>query len=125
MDYQLSITLKGDYLHVQVTGKGTYENALQMWRQLVEACELHQCYKILGEQNLSDSLTTMEAFDHPRIFKEVGITRKHRFAWVDHNPRTRATTAFIRDVHANRSIGKGRLFNDLEQAKCWLLGSDS
>ncbi|MDF3014662.1 MAG: hypothetical protein K0Q78_2866, partial [Cellvibrio sp.] len=41
--------------------------------------------------------------------------------WIDKNPRTRETTAFIRDVLTNRSIGYGKLFNDVETAKQWLL----
>ncbi|OZY87940.1 hypothetical protein CBP51_04915 [Cellvibrio mixtus] len=109
---------------MDVRGMGNYENALFMWQSVVDACEQYQCFKVLGEQYLFDSVSTSEAFDHPTIFKKVGITKKYTFAWVDNNPRTRETTQFVRDVLANRSIGYGRLFNDADSAKRWLLQQD-
>ena len=124
MENTLTITphLQDNYLHVDVRGVGTYENALAMWMTIAQACEQHQCFNILGEQYLLDTVTTTEAFDHPALFKKAGITIKHRIAWVDKNPRTRETTAFIRDVLTSRSVGNGKLFNDVETAKRWLLG---
>ncbi|WP_244904510.1 hypothetical protein [Cellvibrio mixtus] len=123
-DLDLKITPHENYLHVDVRGMGNYENALFMWQSVVDACEQYQCFKVLGEQYLFDSVSTSEAFDHPTIFKKVGITKKYTFAWVDNNPRTRETTQFVRDVLANRSIGYGRLFNDADSAKRWLLQQD-
>ncbi|MFC3116278.1 hypothetical protein [Cellvibrio fontiphilus] len=113
--------LQENYLHVDVTGMGNYESALTLWTSIAQACEQYQCFNVLGEQYLVDTVSTPEAFDHPALFKKAGITTKHRLAWVDKNPRTRDTTAFIRDVLTSRSIGYGRLFNDLETAKRWLL----
>lgn len=123
-DIDLKITHCDTYLHVEVRGIGTYENAEFMWQSVVKACEQYQCYKVLGEQYLFDSVSTLEAFDHPALFKKVGVTQKHLFAWVDKNPRTRETTQFVRDVLASRSIGNGRLFNDTDAAKKWLLSKN-
>lgn len=113
--------LQENYLHVDVKGVGTYETALALWTRVALACEEYQCFNILGEQYLIDTVTTTEAFDHPVLFKKAGISIKHRIAWVDKNPRTRETTAFIRDVLTNRSVGNGKLFNDINAAKSWLL----
>lgn len=121
MDNQITITPYQDYLHIEVTGSGTYESALMMWTTVAQACEQYQIYKVLGEQFLVETVSTSEAFDHPALFKKAGITTKHRIAWVDKNPRTRETTAFIRDVLSSRSIGYGKLFRDIETAKRWLL----
>jgi hypothetical protein len=121
MDNQIIITPHQDYLHVDVTGSATYDSALAMWTQVAQACEQYQIYKVLGEQFLVETVSTSEAFDHPALFKKAGITTKHRIAWVDKNPRTLETTAFIRDVLSSRSIGYGKLFRDLESAKRWLL----
>ncbi|MDO8344865.1 MAG: hypothetical protein Q7T48_16820 [Cellvibrio sp.] len=125
MELDLKITAHDDYLHVAVRGIGNYENAFYFWQKVVEACDLHQCYKVLGEQYLFDSVSTIEAFDHPAMFKKLGITTKYQFAWVDKNPRTRETTQFVYDVLANRSVSFGRLFNDIESAKHWLLERDN
>ena len=113
--------LQEKYLHVDVKGLGTYEAALALWCSVVQACEEHHCFNVLGEQYLMNTVSTTEAFDHPALFKKAGITAKHRIAWVDKNPRTRDTTAFIRDVLTSRSIGYGRLFDDIQTAKEWLL----
>lgn len=121
MDLELKITFHGNYLHVDVRGIGTYENAEFMWQSVADACEQYQCYKVLGEQYLFVSVSTAEAFDHPALFKKVGITKKHQFAWVDKNPRTLETTQFVSHVLANRSIGYGKVFSDVETAKRWLL----
>lgn len=125
MESTLTITphLQENYLHVHVKGTGSYESALMLWKSVAQACEKHQCYNVLGEQFLVDTVTTSEAFDHPTIFKQAGISLKHRIAWVDKNPRTRDTTEFICNVITNRSIGSVRLFNDVDSAKRWLLGA--
>lgn len=121
MNVKIDITPHEHYLHVKVSGMGNYDNAVFFWKTVVEACEQHQCYRVLGEQNLLDSVTTLEAFDHPAIFKQLGITTKFQFAWVDHNPRTRDTTEFVYNVLANHSVSSGRMFHDVESAKRWLL----
>ncbi|WP_049628952.1 hypothetical protein [Cellvibrio sp. pealriver] len=121
MNIDVKVTPHGDYLHIEVRGIGNYENAVAFWQQVAHACEAHQCFKVLGEQYLLDSVTTLEAFDHPAIFKKVGITTKYKFAWVDKNPRTRETTQFVYDVLASRSISFGKMFNDINLAKEWLL----
>ncbi len=113
--------LQENYLHVDIRGVGTYEAALELWTSVAQACEQHQCFNILGEQFLMATVSTTDAFDHPAIFKKAGINVRHRIAWVDKNPRTRETTAFIRDVLTSRSVSYGRLFNDVESAKHWLL----
>jgi hypothetical protein len=121
MKLELTITPHETYIHVHVCGIGNAENAEHLWRSVVQACEQYQIYKVLGEQYLLDSVSTAEAFDHPALFKKVGITKKHKLAWVDNNPRTRDTTRFVRDVLTNRSIGYGRLFDNVDNAKRWLL----
>ncbi len=122
MDYQVLISHHEQYLHVEVRGEANYKNALAMWKEVVQACESHQCYRILGEQNMLHTVSTSDAYDHPKLFREAGVTRKHRIAWVDHNPRTRTTTEFIHDVLTNRQVGgQGRVFSNLDKARQWLL----
>lgn len=121
MEYKIKITPCEGYIHVEVSGAADFESALAMWQQIVKACDEHQCYKILGEQYLKTTLKTSEIIDYPSLFKKAGMTSSHLIAWVDHNPRTRDTTEFIRDVLTNRFIGKGKLFTNVDDAKSWLL----
>ncbi len=123
LEYEITISHKENYIHVHVEGLGSSEGAMDLWQQIAQACERYQCYNILGEQNLHSTVSTLDALNYPAMFKKLGITKKHRIAWVDNNPRTRETTEFIRDVLANRLMGHGRIFSDTERAKHWLLKS--
>lgn len=125
MKYEMKITPENGYLHIQVTGEASYTDTLEFWQKVAKACEEHQCYKILGEQNLTKTLTTSEAIDYPKLYKKAGMNESHLVAWVDHNPRTKETTTFIHDILANRFIGKGKVFYNTEDAKRWLLRETS
>lgn len=125
MPYQLTITPKGNYLHVQASGMLNYEIALDAWRRIVQACDSHQCYNVLGEQYMDNPLTTMEAWNHQTLFVEAGVTHKMRIAWVDLNPATLAKTRFTETVLLNRGLVNGRLFTNVSEAKQWLLGEAS
>jgi len=116
----VDITNKGSYLHVLVSGRSSYEDAAIMWRVIADACKQYNCFYVLGEQDLSSGLSTMDAWNHQTIFEEVGINAKYVIAWVDKNPRTFENTEFVRQVLANRNIGYGKLFSDSEKAKNWL-----
>jgi len=121
MEYEIKITPEDGYVHVEISGEATHTNALEMWERIAQACNQYQCYKVLGEQYLKKALTTSDIIDHPKLFKKAGMSQSHLIAWVDHNPRTRSTTEFIRDVLTNRFIGRGKLFNNVDEAKNWLL----
>lgn len=121
MPYNVEITPKENYLHVAVTGDSTYDNAVDLWRKIAATCKSQNCFNILGEQNMSTAMPTMDAWNHQTIFIETGITAKFLIAWVDNNPKTFAHTEFVRTVLANRDIGYGKLFSDVEKAKSWLL----
>ena len=121
MSYEMTITPRDNYLHVVVTGHPSYENAVDFWKKIAEACNTHNCFNILGEQILSTSMSTMDAWNHKDLFNEAGITAKHLIAWVDANPKTFEPTEFIRTVLANRDIGYGRLFSNVDEATAWLL----
>ncbi len=117
----MEITAKGDYLHVVVSGSSSYESAVILWQSIAEACNQYNCFYVLGEQDMTSPISTMDAWNHQKIFEEAGITAKFVIAWVDKNPKTFEHTKFIRQVLANRDIGYGKLFSDLEKAKNWLL----
>jgi hypothetical protein len=122
MPYSIEITPEEKYVHVVVSGNSSYENAVSLWRMIADTCSKQNCFNILGEQDMSTAMPTMDAWNHQTIFTEAGITAKYLIAWVDKNPKTFAHTEFIRTVLANRDIGYGKLFSDGQKAKNWLLG---
>jgi hypothetical protein len=111
----------GNYLHVYATGDSSVENASALWKQISAAAKEHNCFNILGEQKISNSMSVTEAWSHHQIFADEGITAKYLIAWVDNNPRTYEQTKFVRTVLANRDMAYGKLFSDVEKAKSWLL----
>lgn len=122
MSYQVNMSAEPDWIRVEIKGTASYENAKDLWPKIIEFCHAHHCYKILGEQRMSNEMSTTDAWKHTSIFSELGINGKFKIAWVDLNPRTIQTTQFIRQVLANRSLGYGKIFTDPEKAKSWLLG---
>ena len=124
MRYEITIRYESDYLHVQHTGDDSYQIALELWRRIAKACEKHQCFNILSESDTNKLLSTMDAFNHIKIFQEVGITPKHRIAWVNHNPAAKQQFKFIETVLKNRPSASGALFENIEKGKKWLLNKD-
>ena len=124
MRYKITIRYGSDYLHVQHTGDDSYQIALELWRRIAKACEKHQCFNILGESDTNKLLSTMDAFNHIKIFQDAGITHKHRIAWVNHNPAAKQQFKFIETVLKNRPSASGALFENIEKGKKWLLHKD-
>jgi hypothetical protein len=110
-----------NYLYVFATGESSVENASDLWKKISAESKKHNCFNILGEQKISNSMSVTEAWSHHKIFTEEGITGKYLIAWVDHNPKTYEQTKFVRTVLANRDMAYGRLFSDIEDARSWLL----
>ena len=121
MDYVISIENKGEYLHVKHAGADSYEISLELWQRIAKACEEHRCYSILGESDNSNVLSTKDAIGHIFIFRQVGITSRHRIAWVNHNPSAGPMFELIETVLKNRFVFDGHLFKDVEEARRWLL----
>ena len=122
MTDEIIIENKGDYIHARQYGADSYDASLRLWRGIVAACERHACYNILGETFTTVELSTMDAYDHVEIFKLVGVTLKHRVAWVHHVNETADGIRFAEMVLQNRGMVNGRLFATVDEAKAWLLG---
>lgn len=118
---QVDITPMDGYLYVEVSGRGTYKGAVELWQTIAEACKKHQCFNVLGIQRVTIAVDTLTALDHQTIFTDLGIDSRYRIAWVDENPRTYESIEFIKNVLANRSIGYGKVFTNQQDAKTWLL----
>lgn len=121
---KVTITFKGTHLHVQTAGVREYRDRLDSWRQVVSACEEHQCFNILGESDPNlRPLETMEAHDTYKVLNEAGVTRKHRIAWIVDNPTKIESMLFAETVLKNRTFTGARVFTDATSAKRWLLNT--
>lgn len=112
---------KVDYLHVRQYGTDSYEISLDLWRQIVAACEEYDCYNVLGESYTSEELSTMDAYAHVEIFNLAGVTLRHRIAWVHRGKNAAQNDRFIETTLKNRGMVNGHIFASTEEAKRWLL----
>ena len=115
---EIAITFEGKYIKV-ITHGGGYDFATRLWTQVRDACNEHKCFSVLGV-GYTTLLQTMEAFDHARLFRDLGISHKYRIAWVETNIETKDVIAFTETVLVNRGL-PGHLFSDVLEAEKWLL----
>lgn len=115
---EIAITFEGEYIKV-VTHGGGLAFAKRLGAQVRDACNEHNCYRVLGI-GYTTSLETMEAFDSADLFKTLGLSAKYRIAWVETNQETKEVIAFTETVLVNRGLA-GRLFSNVAEAEEWLL----
>ncbi len=126
MQDEIIVEYKGSHVHAKIYGKNNYDVSLEVWRRIMAACKEHNCFNILGENFTTNELSTMDAFNHLQILELVGLTPRHRVAWVNHVKETSRGLEFVETVVVkNRGLANGRLFSDVEEAKQWLLGKES
>lgn len=118
---EIIIEHKGDYIHVRHYGRDSYDISLELWRRIVAACERYHCFNILGETHTTERLSTMDNYNHIKIFREAGVTLQHRIAWVVSEPESTPDIRFVGTVLRNRGLARGGIFPRVEDAKRWLL----
>ncbi|MGA1840152.1 MAG: hypothetical protein ACMUIU_05950 [bacterium] len=118
----MSIDIKKEdkYILARQTGEDSYAKSLELWRGIIKACNEYQCFNILGICE-TEPLSTIDAFKHEKIFRETGVSNKHRIAWVEKNQAAREKLKFAETVLKNRGFVNARLFTDVSEAKAWLL----
>jgi len=107
-------------IEVRVSGSQDRAASSQLWKDIVAACEAHNCYSILGLSYLDQPLKLGDAIDHQAIFLEAGVTIDHRIAWAQLNPAAYEMSELAETVLLNRGLVNGRLFTDEFEARRWL-----
>ncbi|MDH3619268.1 MAG: hypothetical protein OER91_00130 [Gammaproteobacteria bacterium] len=117
---QYTIECVNSVIEVHATGLPDRQSVSQMWKDIINACEEHECMSILGTTNMERPLKLADAIDHQAIFHEAGVTIDHRIAWVQLNPAAYEMTQLVETVLLNRGLVNGRLFTDEIEARRWL-----
>lgn len=122
MSHSTSIEFKGSYLHVTVTGENTCEDLEGYFKEVYNACQEHNCFNILIEENLSGpSIGTTNTFKVIDRNKSLLMDMAHRMAYVDLNPEhDLRNNQFAETVAMNRGIYV-KLFSNVTDAVEWLL----
>jgi hypothetical protein len=122
MENTLEVTFEGDHILVIANGEKDYRFLDRLWREVAMACNRHDCYDVLGLADTTTPIEAVEGYDLPLLFRELGIGRQYRIAWVEKNLDARDTLEFIEAVLADRGL-PGKLFETEDEARKWLLGS--
>lgn len=124
MNYEMSVTFKEGYVEARSTGDKSYQTAVALWKEITRVCEEHHCYKVLGIGESTTAMPTMDAMQHPQLFKDFAITRKYKIAWVELNKDAVEGIKFLETVLLNRGLLNGKLFSDVEEARRWITEED-
>lgn len=120
MSDEFEIFFKDSYVEVQSDADKTLEFARRMWTAIAEACRENDCYDVLGISFSRTPLRTSDGYAHAELFRELGIVRGYRIAWVELNEQAKSSPEFTTTVLFNRGL-PGRLFDTVTDAKQWLL----
>lgn len=122
MSYEMSVVFAGDYVEARSVGDKSYQTAVALWNEILNVCDEHHCYKVLGiGASTSKGIPTMDAMQHEQLFKDFAITHKYQIAWVELNKEAIGSMKFLETVLLNRGMLNGMLFATAEEAQNWLL----
>ncbi|MGI9204442.1 MAG: hypothetical protein ACR2Q3_10555 [Woeseiaceae bacterium] len=113
------VTFEGDYVRVVSNGEKDLEFATKVWTEAVRVCEANQCYRVFGLASTTTPMEALDAYDHGRLFRDLGLDSRFRVAWVETNPEAVDITSFIETVLFNRGL-PGKLFDNESEALDWL-----
>ena len=120
MNYQMSVTFKGDYVEARSTGEKSYQTAEMLWAEITRVCQEHQCFRVLGIAESSRQMPVMDSINHDRLFRQFGVTPQYKIAWTESNAVEFEKLKNLETILLNRGY-QGKVFTDVDQARAWLL----
>lgn len=120
MDYKLSFEPCEKYLYARVEGEyDNYKISKAFWTEIITEAKAKGFEKILIEEDLIETVSMEEIFQLVSEFSEMGVN-DHIVAFVDNRADHHTINAFAELVAVNAGL-HGKLFNNLSDAKEWLL----
>ncbi|MEQ8358093.1 MAG: hypothetical protein RH860_01305 [Cytophagales bacterium] len=114
------ISLEDGYIKVISVGVKNEHFSQNLWRNIIEACEECECYKILGVTLTTNADTNQNLITYPRFLDQIGFNDQLKVAWIEKNPDFDISSEFSKTVFQNRSL-PGRFFEKEEDAREWLM----
>lgn len=117
--YAIRFDYQPEYLSVYVSGeKDSLEISRQFWREIADECKKIKSKKLLVVEDIAEAVSMADMYliasEIPQAFYGV------RIAFVDTHLDHQSLNEFGEIVATNRGVG-GKIFNDVETAKEWLL----
>ena len=120
MENEIKVIYEGEFVKVISNGEKDFKFAKKCWTSVVKVCKEKNIYRVLGISNTITPISPSEAYNHPKLFKELGINLKYKIAWVELNSEFNDIYEYTEIVLSNREF-PGKLFTCIEEAKRWLL----
>lgn len=111
---------KDDYIQVHSNGVKNLDFAISMWTRVVEECEQNNIYKVLGIALTSEPLKKEEADKLLPVFKELGLDKEFKIAWVELNPEFYDICLYSEELISANGVNV-KFFYEVEHARNWLL----
>ena len=120
MSLRYTIEKEDSLIRVRTEGLFDFLKAYEMWEQIAAACTKYDCYHVLGFSNLDEPFPEMDAYEHLGILESVGISEKHRVAWVATKPELLDNLRLAEMVIRHRSSIEMKAFDREKDARRWL-----
>jgi hypothetical protein len=119
MSSDFEIQLRKEYLHIihAPDYKITSEGMEKFWTELTEACEIHECRRVLSEGKIS--IRRMKTSDAYHSGMQASMIPNLRLAFLFYDYTTDETTEFFKTVASNRGTSI-EFFTDKTKALEWL-----
>lgn len=124
MPLKYSIKDENSIVRVSVTGSPDYLELDRLWHDIIAYCKRHNFFRILGEST-TEKWQDADAYDHAPIFEAAGVTNDYRVAWVEQNPTAREAIKLAEAVVNNRGLETARTFDNIADARRWLVEESS
>ncbi len=121
--YSYSIAVSDSVVRLKTSGNFEHLTALQMWAEVIAACEKNDCFKVLAISHLEQPLPTTEVFNSSEFFASVGLDQKYRLAVVTANlavHESHLIAASALKTHNMRAQFPAAAFDNERDARHWL-----
>ncbi len=119
MEWTIEYIASEHILYVKTRGVLTARDANTMVREIVEVAAAHRCDRqIVDHRETTFALSLFEYYERPEVNVRIGISRRWRIAMVF--KELTQDTHFMETVFRNRGYNFCQ-FDDLEEARAWLL----
>ena len=122
MPYTLQIDIYPDYVFFARSGVADYDEVLESWRQVARTCKEHGIKKVLAHTVNEVYLSTTNIYKIASGFRALGFETGCKVAHVFIGTEPESEGRFGETVAFNRGATY-KVFDDLERARAWLLGS--
>lgn len=122
--FEYKINFRKTYIEVISEGDKDKQASAQLWKEVIKACEKHQCFKVLGISHSNNAFSSQETYDIVDHMRSLGIDGRFKIAWTESNPEALQKFNMIESIIHSKMKLPSFIFSNVEEALSWLLSED-